>query len=232
MLESIRRQLAAVVLGAVAIAVATGGVRAADSWTWLDVAAAAPIDHAVMVRGPFDDAHRKMRLTGPVAVTTSDEVGGPCYTVYAATSREDERQQTAQVGGGEPLRLGPPAFLLLPARRVRDGEQATEPPRGVYEVRPLLDPRAVLDGGPQTMGPAAHLCLPVDYRHHFEHVPVEAADRGLVIFATQDLPPRPVPATVADDFGIARLTARGTGRTAVWLPVRSVRDVGRPRVRP
>ena len=273
MLESIRRQLAAVVLGVVVIAVTTGGVRAADTWTWLDAAAAAPIDHAVTVRGSFDDGHRKMRLTGPVAVMTSDEVGGPCFTVYAAISAEDERPQTADVGGGEPLRLGPPAFLLLPARRVRDGAQATEPPRGVYEVRPLLDPRAVLDDGPDTMGPAEYLGLPVDYRHHFEHVPVEAADRGLVAFAAHELPladcetslpeqdatiadrenpwrfrrsaewnkvmddfshgqPDPVPATVADDFGIARLTWRGTGRAAVWLRVRTVQGGDQPRVRP
>ncbi len=207
------------------IAVTLGVARAADAWVWRDVTAEAPIDHSVMVRGAFDDTHRKIRLAGPVAVTARDADAGPCFTVYAVANRGDEPERTAQVGGGgEPLRLDSPAFLLVPARRLRDSEQASEPPHGVYEARPVLDPPAAIDGGPAAAGPPAYLCLPVDYRHHFERVPVTVADRGLVIFAARDLPPDIARRATADDFGISRLAPGSTGRPVVWLPVRPVQD--------
>lgn len=226
---AVRRPIAVVfvcVLGLIA-AVAEG--FAADAWTWLDVAAEDPIDHAVMVRGPFDDAHRKLRLAGPVAMTAADGDAGPCFTVYAVSARGDEPPWMARVGTRQtPLALGPPAFLLVPARRLRDREQATEPPRGVYEIRPVLDPPAILDGGPETAGPLAYLGLPVDYRHHFERVTVTDADRGLAIYSARDLQPGPAMGAAADDFGIARLTARGTGRVAVWLPIETAQTRKQP----
>jgi hypothetical protein len=220
MLRSIRRQRAVVFIGVLALTAAGIELFAADSWTWLDVAADEPIEHAVMVHGPYDDAHRKTRLTGPVAVVTADGDAGPCFTVYAVTAQLEEAPRTARVGTRQtPLSLGEPAFLLVPARRLRDGQQATEPPRGVYEILTVLDPPALLDGGLDTAGPPAYLGLPVDYRHHFERVKVAAADRGLVISSARDLPSGPEMGATADDFGIARLTARGTGRVVGWLPV-------------
>jgi hypothetical protein len=227
MLSSIRRHSVGGFVGMVAVAVATGVVLGSDTWTWSDFKAETPVDHGVMVRGPFDDTHRKMRLAGPVAVTASDHDAGPCFTVYAVTARDDEPQRAARVGGGGTLlRLGPPAFLLVPARRLREGQKATETPRGAYEMRPVLDPPADIDGGPETAGRPAYLGLPVDYRHHFERLPVEAADRGLLVFAPCDLPREAAPVAVADDFGIAKLAARGTSRLAAWLPVQTLPDVG------
>lgn len=220
---SIRRLRAAAFICGVGLTAAAADVFAADAWTWRDVAAEKPIDHAVMVRGPFDDGHRKVQLTGPVAVVTSDGETAHWYTVYAVTAHGDESPRTARVGTRQtPLALGPPAFLLVPARCLRNGEQATESPSGVYEIRPVLDPPP-LDGVSETAGPPAYLALPVDYRHHFERINVITADRGLVIASARDLPPGPEMAATADDFGIARLTARGTGRVAVWLPVEPLR---------
>jgi len=226
---SILHRLAVGLACGLASLLAMGDAIAEDAWTWREVTAEAPIDHEVMVRSPFDAAHRKVQLAGPVAVLASDEDAGPCFTVYAVAARGDEPQQTARVdGGGEPVRLGPAAFVLVPARRLRDGGQASEPPHGVYEVRPVLDPPPAIEGGADAAGPPAFLCLPVDYRHHFERVSVTVADRGLVIFAGRDLPAHTPRLATADDFGIARLTARGTARTAAWLPVRPVQDGGRP----
>lgn len=215
----------AVLLGALVACTAAAGLRA-DDLTWLGVAADAPIDHAVMVRGPFADTHAKAHLVGPVAVVASGSGAGPCFTVYAATAGGDEPERTAWVGvDAVPLRLGPPAFLLVPARRLRDGEPATEAPRGVYEARPVLDPPRAFAGAPAEAGPPTHLCLPVDYRHHFERVPVEAADRGFVIFAARDAAvaatQAEAPVAVADDFGLAHLVPRGDRRDGVWLPVRT-----------
>lgn len=229
MFGSIHRRRAVALILVLALIAVAGEAFAADAWTWLDVAAEEPIDHAVMVCGPFDDAHRKVQLAGPVAVATSDGDEGPCFTVYAVTTRGAESPRRVRVGTHQTLlAVGPPKFLLVPARRLRNGEQATEPPSGVYEIRPVLEPPAMLDGGPETAGPPAYLGLPVDYRHHFERIKVADADRGLVISSASDLAPGLQMAAVADDFGIARVAARGTGRVAVWLPVEAVRTSTQP----
>ena len=229
MLGSIHRQCAVALILMLALIAVAGDGFAADAWTWRDVAVEEPIDHAVMVCGPFDDAHRKVRLAGPVAVATSDGDAGPCFTVYAVTTRGDEFPRRVRVGTHQtPLAVGPPEFLLVPARRLQNGEQATEPPSGVYEIRPVLEPPAMLDGGPENAGRPAYLGLPVDYRHHFERIEVADADRGLVISSARDLAPGLKMAAAADDFGIARVTARGTGRLAVWLPVEAVQTSTQP----
>ncbi|MFM9058863.1 MAG: hypothetical protein ACKOSQ_07060, partial [Planctomycetaceae bacterium] len=159
---------------------------------------------------------------GPVAVMAADADAGPCFTVYAAQSRGDEPERSARVGDGDAeLRLGPPPSRRAPARGLRDGGPAAAPPRGVYEARRRASPGARAPGGPANAGPPAYLCLPVDYRHHFERVPVEAADRGLLIFAAREMASGTAPLAAADDFGIAQLALRGTGRSTAWLRVRT-----------
>lgn len=203
---------------AVAIACAAAAAAGDDAPTWIDVVADSPLDHTVTVRGPFIDAHEKVRVTGPVGVTTS---GAACFTVYAVAARGDEPERAAMVGTREvPLRLGPAAFLLVPARRLRDGVPAPEAPGGVYEIRPLLDPPQAIDGMPEPCGRPTHLCLPVDYRHHFERMPVADAARGLLVFAPRAAEPAAATMAVADDFGINRLAVRATRRDGLWVSVR------------
>ncbi|MFM7107339.1 MAG: hypothetical protein ACKOZU_01820 [Planctomycetaceae bacterium] len=203
---------------AAAVACAAGAARGDDAVTWRDVVAEAPIDHAVTIRGPFDDAHGKVQLVGPVGVAASD--AGPCFTAYAVAARGDEPARMVPVGAAAvPVRLGPPAFLLVPARRLRDGGPATDAPAGVYEARPILDPPEAVAGVPATAGRPTHLCLPVDYRHHFEQVPVGDAGRGLLLCAARDADRADAPIDVADDFGLHRLAAAAACRDAAWVPV-------------
>ena len=207
------------VLAAVVACVAGIG-RGADGTIWLDVVAHAPIDHAVTVRGPFDDSHRKVRLAGPVGVVASGT--DSCHAVYAvdAEAARAEPERRAAVGTAAlPVRLGPPAFLLVPARRLRDGEPASDAPAGVYEARPIIDPPDTIDGAPA--GRPTLLCLPVDYRHHFERVPVADADRGLLLCVPRAAERTDASIRTADDFGLHRLAASGTCRDGAWVPVRA-----------
>ena len=207
------------VLAAV-VACAAGIAHGADGTIWLDVVAQAPIEHGVTVRGPFDDSHRKVQLAGPVGVVAIGS--GSCHAVYAvdAEAARAEPERSAAVGtAAVPVRLGPPAFLLVPARRLCDGEPATDAPAGVYEARPIIDPPAAIDGAPA--GRPTHLCLPVDYRHHFERVPVADAHRGLLVCAPRAAERTDASIRTADDFGLHRLTAGGTCRDGAWVPVRA-----------
>jgi hypothetical protein len=209
------------VFAAVAVGLAAPG-RAAESLQWNDVAADAPVDHAVTIRGPFHDAHEQVALAGPVAlVAARDEAdSGPCFTAYAVVADGDEPERCVEVGEGEvALRLGPVAFLLVPAKRLADGAPA-DAPRGVYEVRPILDPPAAIPEEPADAGPPTHLCLPVDYRHHFDRLPVEDAGRGLVIFASRPDASPAAAVRVVDDFGLNRLVPGGTSRAAAWTSLR------------
>lgn len=202
---------------ATAVACAAGIARGADGMTWLDVAADAPIDHAVTIRGPFDDAHRKVQLAGPAGVAAAGD--GPCHAVYAVAAPNAAPEREAMVGpAAVPVRLGSPAFLLVPARRLRAGGPASDAPAGVYEARPIIDPPDSIDGAPA--GRPTHLCMPVDYRHHFEHEPVANADRGLLVCAPREADRSDRPIHAADDFGLHRLAAGGTQRDAAWIRVR------------
>ena len=109
MLRSIRRQRAVVFIGVLALTAAGIELFAADAWTWLDVAADEPIDHAVMIRGPYEDAHRKTRLRGPVAVVTADGDAGPCFTKRPCLSVLHDAHGLARHRAGWPRHDVPPA---------------------------------------------------------------------------------------------------------------------------
>lgn len=207
-------------IGAAALACLATAGHGDVALEWRDVAADEPIDHAVMIRGPFDEAHRQVRLRGPVAlVAAGDEAA--CFTAYAAAAGDDEPERAIEVGAGDALRLGPPAFLLVPATRLGDGTPA-DAARAVYEARPILDPPATIAGAPVAAGRPAYLCVPVDYRHHFDHLPVEDAGRGVMIFAARPVEPAAAAAKVVDDFGLNRVVPDGGSRAAAWITVRPV----------
>jgi hypothetical protein len=109
MLRSIRRQRAVVFIGVLALTAAGIELFAADAWTWLDVAADEPIDHAVMIRGPYEDAHRKTRLRGPVAVVTADGDAGPCFAKRPCLSVLHDAHGLARHRAGWPRHDVPPA---------------------------------------------------------------------------------------------------------------------------
>ena len=208
----------------VAISYAAAIGRGDDGPTWLDVVAETPVDHDVMIRGPFADAHEKVTLTGPVGFVAGGLDGG--FAAYGATAAPDRDVRTARIGAADTeVRLGPVAFLLVPARRLVEGAPARDAGRGVYEVRPILDAPVAIDGVPAAAGRPTHLCLPADYRHHFDRVPVDAADRGLVVCAAAASGDRPAPVQIADDFGLNTLRPAPTARAGAWIDVRT----GNPR---
>lgn len=208
-------------LAAAACCAGTG--RAGDAVTWLDATAERPVDHAVMVRGPFASGHGKTTLVGPVGLVSVDEAPGaaPCFTAYRIVAPPDEPARTVGVGAATRLRLGPAEFLLVPAKRLADGPAAAADTAAVYEVRPILDPPDAIEGLAGAGRRPTHVGLPTDYRHHFERVPVTDPDRGLVVFAAAATDAAPAAIPIVDDFGTNRLVPGRTFRAGAWTAVRA-----------
>lgn len=190
--------------------------------TWLDVTPERPVDHAVMVRGPFQDAHDKVTVTGPVALVTIGPDAGSSFTAYRVARPTDAEARVVGVGDpNRPVRVGPAEFVLVPAKRLDDGPPVAGCPPAAYEVRAILEPDTIET--PACAGRPALVCLPVDYRHHFERVPVADPGRGLLLGPAG--PANPAAAiAVVDDFGTNRLTSGRTARSGEGIAVTTGTD--------
>ncbi|MCE9630290.1 MAG: hypothetical protein K8S94_06170 [Planctomycetia bacterium] len=202
--------------------------RAAETVIWRDATPAAPLDHSVMVRSLFLPSHVRVHLDGPRALVmpapAADDTG--TFNAYRITTVADEEPRVVGVAIDatklEDVRLGPAEFLLVPTRRLTDG--APQPTaEHVYEARPILG-EPLLDGvaaaAGQNIGQPTHLCLPVDYKHHFERVKIRDAARGLVLFSPSTATEEAA-VSVVDDFGTNRLVPGTTSRAGVWVVVRA-----------
>ncbi len=205
-------------LTAVAIAIVTAAHgRCEGSATWLDVTPQRPVDHAVMVRGPFQEAHEKLTVTGPVGLVTIGPDAGSAFTAYRIERPVDAEARVVNAGEpGRPVRIGPAEFVLVPAKRLDDGPPPAGDRPGAFEVRAILEPDAI--DAAACAGRPAFICLPVDYRHHFERVEVADPGRGLVLG-----PARPAnhgaAISIVDDFGTNRLTPGRTMRSGGGIAV-------------
>lgn len=195
--------------------------RAGDAVAWLDAVAERPVDHAVMVRNRFASNHEQVTLQGPVAVVSADDTSGAAhwFTAYRIAATAAEPARTVAVGDAAPVRVGPPEFLLVPAKRLADGPAPAAEANAVYEVRPILDVPAA-DGASSVDRRPTHVGLPVDYRHHFERVPVAEPGRGFILFAAGGAN-EPAAVAVVDDFGTNRLAPGRTCRGGTWVRVGS-----------
>ena len=216
----------AALVGLLLGAMAAGG--ASEPAIWRDATPATPIDHAVMVRNLFMTGHVKVPLEGPRALVTPDPAAKDTgsFNVYRITAVEPEEPRTVGVGidpaSLHEVRLGPAEFLLVPTHRLTDGAAAAaELVESVYEVRPLLETPS-LDGiaaAGHAAGRPTHLCLAVDYKHHFERIRVRDANRGLLLFPPTAADEAAADISVVDDFGTNRLVPGNTIRAGVGVVV-------------
>lgn len=202
---------------------------AAETVIWRDATPATPLEHAVMVQSRFATSHVRVRLEGPSALVTPaaarDE--GGAFTVYRIAMAKDEEPRIVGVGIDatdlKDVRLGPAEFLVAPSRCLTDGSPQPMV-ESVYEARrilgePLLDEVAAAAG--HQSGAPTHLCLAVDYKHHFERVKVRDAARGLVLFSPTGAAEatETTAVSVVDDFGTNRLELSTMSRVGVWVVV-------------
>lgn len=187
----------------------TSGLVVADtldeSWCWRTCKpVGAEVTHSVMLRDSVTGDLRQRKLVGPVGLvlpSSGDSCLG-CYRIEAAaTPAAAGRLQLTLPGGGNPVvvLVGPPRAALLPAQLLRDGPPAGEPGSVAYEERAILQ----VEGGSGDRW--ASVCLPVEYRHHFERLTPPAGAAAFVLSKGID----PVAAGeivgLVDDLGTSRI---------------------------
>ena len=230
---------------------------AEDTVTWLKVTPEQLIQHAVSIRGPFTTAREPVKLVGPEAIlsTASKGIDSFIFTSYAIVNPARTLPQGVNVllpAGDATMRVevGPIEFLLLPAQQLTDGQPEPSQEPTAYEVRPVLNPAALIPlaslrpaAARSKLLAASHLCLPAEYFHHFEHTKIENAGRGLVLFfsteSTESTEMRTATSTktterlsrkkvsIVDDFGTNQLQTQSVTRVGVWVRIQ-ILAVSRP----
>lgn len=184
-----------------------------DSWCWRTCKpVGAEVTHSVMLRDSVTGDLRQRKLVGPVGLVipaSGDSCLG-CYRIEAAaTPAAAGRLRLTLPDGSEPVvvLVGPPRAALLPAQLLRNGPPAGEPGRVAYEERAIL----AVKGGPGDRW--ASVCLPVEYRHHFERLlpPADAAafvlSKGINPAAAGEI------VGLVDDLGTSRIGFGDTQQT-------------------
>ena len=227
---------------------------AEDTVTWLKVTPEQLIQHAVSIRGPFTTAREPVKLVGPEAIlsTASKGIDSFIFTSYAIVNPARTLPQGVNVllpadDATMRVEVGPIEFLLLPAQQLTDGQPEPSQEPTAYEVRPVLNPAALIPlaslrpaAARSKLLAASHLCLPAEYFHHFEHTKIENAGRGLVLFfsnestemrtATITKTPEESASkkvSIVDDFGTNQLQTQSVTRVGVWVRIQ-ILAVSRP----
>ena len=164
-----------------------------------------PVEHAVLLGNVQNGRLRKKMLTGPTELVVS-VVNDTCLVGYSIASTEDvDEKQYVKVWIAEesnPIKLvvGMARIVLLPGKILKDGPPQGEDLTEVYEVRDVIENVSV---NGQKIG---KICLPVEYRHHFERSEPKMNAKAYVYLGEKIADQVSLQMSVVDDFGVHRLT--------------------------
>lgn len=200
------RQRLAAILTRHATATLAAGLCAAAAAAMADTPDASPrwrtcaaveqqVSHSVMLRDTLSGDLRRQTLLGPEGVVLPTD-GDACLCRYRidppAADKPAGRLLLEIPGQAEPAMVvvGPPRAALLPAQLLREGPPAGDPGTVVFVERKILKiERGPADG-------LASVCLPVEYRHHFERLLPDDEAKGFVVQSAA------LKAAAAASFGI------------------------------
>ena len=166
-----------------------------------------PVEHMVLLGNARDGALEKKLLTGPTELVVS-VISDNCLVGYSIASTGDiDKKQYVRVWAGEEsssikLVVGAARVVLLPGKILKDGPPQGEELTEVYEVRDVLENVSVYG---QKID---KICLPVEYRHHFERSEPKPNAKAYVYFREKIADQVSPQMSVVDDFGVHRLTCQ------------------------
>lgn len=160
-----------------------------------------PARHGVMLRDSFEQRLQRRILVGPeyLALTPqSDE----CFCYYRIEGADDSAEYMLRLRlheQGEPktLTVGEPVAALLPGQVLRDGPPTSTAGKTAYQVRMVQEKKTARIR-------IQSICLPVEYRHHFERLELsdDAPAFGILDPAQVKRPEEVV--GIVDDLGARR----------------------------
>ncbi|QEG02067.1 hypothetical protein Mal15_61500 [Stieleria maiorica] len=216
-----------VLLPAVLIALASVPQTVAESpHDVVSVAASNPVLHGLEVKTELDEKRRWINFRGPKLYSSprdksqADDARPSYLNWYSIRKPDSEAVKTIQLrdtySGSQSfgVRLGQPAFYLIPAQTVADGPPAEVPESLDHFIAfEIVDVDSLALPEP-TPGKPAFVCVPAEEWHHEEHVPIKSASSFLMVYAVEasSVDGR---VTTIDSFGLNQLTVTSKEFVAV-----------------
>ena len=165
------------------------------------------IEHSVTLGNTRDGLLRKKTLVGPTQLGVSVR-NDNCLVGYEIAS-PDETTERYRIKvwitkESKPIELvvGPVETAFLPGKILQDGPPVGDESQVVYEVREVLEESGIRSSM------VKKICLPIEYRHHFERkVPPPRANPYMYIEKKND-DYAESNKSIVDDFGVHSLSCK------------------------
>ena len=168
-----------------------------------------PVEHSITLGNARTGRLRTQSLNGPTQLGLS-VAGDNCLVGYALASPDETASRyhikvwLTKESSPVDLVVGPARSTFLPGKLLRDGPPEGEDIMVVYEVRDVFEESS------KSNLRIKKICLPVEYRHHFERsVPPLGAHSYLCLEkkgTNQGEPNR----SIVDDFGVHSLSCQAS----------------------
>ena len=167
-----------------------------------------PVEHSITLGSARTGRLRTRSLNGPTRLGLS-VVSDNCLVGYALASPDETTSRyhikVWLTKGSIPVELvvGPARLVFLPGKLLGDGPPGGEDIPVVYEVRDVFEAPSKSNFG------IKKICLPVEYRHHFERsVPPLGAHS--YVYLEKKGADQGVPRSIVDDFGVHSLSCQAS----------------------
>lgn len=164
-----------------------------------------PVEHSITLGDAQDGRLRMRSLIGPTQLGVS-VISDNCLVGYDLASPDEptnrHRIKVWLTKESKPIEIvvGPVQSAFLPGKMLRDGPPEGEDIKVVYEVREVLKESDTRNST------VKKICLPVEYRHHFERsVPPSRANPYVYLEEKSEDQAEPNK-SIVDDFGVHSLS--------------------------
>ena len=168
-----------------------------------------PVEHSITLGNARTGRLRTQSLNGPTQLGLS-VASDNCLVGYALAS-PDETSSLYQVKvwltkESSPVELvvGPVRSTFLPGKLLRDGPPEGEELMVVYEVRDVFEESSKSNFG------IKKICLPVEYRHHFERSVPPLDAKPYVYLEKKEIDQGEPKKSIVDDFGVHSLSCQAS----------------------
>lgn len=166
-----------------------------------------PVEHSITLGDAQNGQLRTRSLVGPTQLGMS-AVSDNCLVGYDLASPDETTSQyrirvwLTQESKPIELVVGPVQSAFLPGKMLRDG-----PPEGA-DIKVVYEVREVLKGSDTTNIMAQKICLPVEYRHHFERLVPSSRATPYVYLEKKSHDQAETNRSIVDDFGVHSLSCQ------------------------
>jgi hypothetical protein len=168
-----------------------------------------PVEHSITLGNARTGRLRTQSLNGPIQLGLS-VASDNCLVGYALASPDETLARyhvkvwLTKESSPVELVVGPVQSTFLPGKLLRDGPPEGEDIVVVYEVRNVFEEPSKSDLG------LKKICLPVEYRHHFERSVPPLGAKPYVYREKKGVNQGESNRSIVDDFGVHSLSCQAS----------------------